>query len=42
MHFKSCTDFRFISTLGGGKPSKMGTLDGNGNRWWWWPFFGYV
>jgi len=40
--FDSPTNFVLTSTLGGGSHDKLGVLDGNGNEWWWWPFFGYM
>jgi polygalacturonase len=41
LEFKGVHNFTLASTLGGGKPGKMGTLKGMGQNWWWWPFLGY-
>ena len=42
LHFKHVTRLNLIASKGGGHPSKMGTLQGNGQNWWWWPLFGYL
>ena len=42
LHFKHVDKFRIVSSLGGGHHTRLGTLQGNGQKWWWWPLFGYL
>lgn len=42
LEFKNAANLNLVSSLGGGRPDKMGVLQGNGQQWWWWPFLGYL